>query len=86
MNDQTTRLANQLKNNPAALQALMQSRDAQALMQLLTRGDQGAGLRQAAQAAAKGDTAQMMQLVEQLRQDPNGTALMQRIQQAIQKK
>ena len=49
MNDMTA-LAEQLKRNPAALRSLMQSPDGQALLRMLTQGDQGAGLRQAAQA------------------------------------
>ena len=58
MNDMTA-LAEQLKRDPAALRALMQSPDGQALIQMLTQGDRGAGLRQAAQAAARGDSAQL---------------------------
>lgn len=41
MDEATTRLVEQLKSNPAMLQQLMQSRDGQALMQMLTRNDQG---------------------------------------------
>ena len=37
MDDKTTRLVNQLKSNPAMLRSLMQSRDGQALMQMLTQ-------------------------------------------------
>ena len=44
MDEKTARLAEQLKNNPAMLQSLMQSRDGQMLMQMLTQGDRGAGL------------------------------------------
>ena len=53
MNDMTAKLAEQLKSNPAALRSLMQSQDGQALIRMLTQGDRGAGLQQAAQAAAK---------------------------------
>ena len=35
MDEKTARLAEQLKNNPAMLQSLMQSRDGQMLMQIL---------------------------------------------------
>ena len=42
MDETTARLAEQLKNNPAMLKSLMQSRDGQMLMQMLTQGDQGA--------------------------------------------
>ena len=37
MDDKTSRLVNQLKGNPAMLRSLMQSRDGQALMQMLDR-------------------------------------------------
>ena len=52
MDQQTAQILQQLKNNPAALQALMQSRDGQALLQMLSGGDGGASLQRAAQAAA----------------------------------
>ncbi len=38
MDEQTARMIQQLKSNPAMLQALMQSRDGQALMQMLSGG------------------------------------------------
>ena len=85
MNDMTAQLAAQLRSNPAALCSLMQSPDGQALLQLLTQGDQGAGLRQAAQAAARGDPAQITEMVNRLMQSPQGAALAERIQRAVQK-
>ena len=53
MDEQTARMIQQLKSNPAMLQALMQSRDGQALMQMLSGGDRGASLQRAAQSAAR---------------------------------
>ena len=47
MDEQTARMIQQLKSNPAMLQALMQSRDGQALMQMLSGGDRGASLQRA---------------------------------------
>ena len=85
MDESTARLAQQLKQNPELLRSLMQSRDGQTLMHLLTQGDQGAGLQRAAQAAAQGNPAEMMQLMNRILQDPNGTALAERIRNAIQK-
>ena len=49
MDEQTARMIQQLKSNPAMLQALMQSRDGQALMQMLSGGDRGASLQRAAE-------------------------------------
>ena len=85
MDEKTAKLAQVLKNNPAMLHALMQSRDGQTLMHLLTQRDRGAGLQHAVQSAAKGDPAEMMSMVQKLMQSPEGAALVQRIQQAVQK-
>ena len=63
MDEQTARMIQQLKSNPAMLQALMQSRDGQALMQMLSGGDRGASLQRAAQSAAKGNPAEMVRMV-----------------------
>lgn len=85
MNDMTSKLASQLKSNPAALRSLMQSPDGQALLRMLTQGDQGAGLQQAAQAAAKGNPAQITEMINRLMQSPEGAALVERINQAVRK-
>lgn len=42
MDERLNHMAQQLGRNPAALRALMQSRDGQALMRMLTQQDQGA--------------------------------------------
>ena len=86
MDETTTKLAEQLKRNPALLHALMQSRDGQSLMQLLTQGDQGAGLQRAVQAAVRGNTGEMVQMMNRIMQTPDGAALIQRINQAVQQK
>ena len=74
-----------LLKNKALLQSLMQSRDGQALMRMLTQGDQGAGLQRAAQSAARGDPAEMVKLVRQVMQSPSGAELVERINKAVQK-
>lgn len=86
MDHMTAQLADQLKQNPAMLRSLMQSRDGQQLIRMLTQGDQGAGLQRAVQAASAGDTAQMMQMVKQLTESPDGAALVERINRAVQKR
>jgi len=85
MDESTARLAQQLKQNPETLRTLMQSRDGQQLLRLLTQGDQGAGLQQAAQAAVRGNPAEMMQMVSRIMQSPDGAALVERIQKTLQK-
>ena len=75
MKDMTARLAEQLKNDPAALRTLMQSPDGQALIRMLTQGE----------SAARGDTAQLTAMVRRLMGSPQGAALVERINQAMQK-
>jgi len=85
MDKKTAQMAERLRKDPAALKSLMQSRDGQALMQMLTQGDQGAGLQKAVQSAAKGDTAAMVQMVNRIMQSPEGAELVERINKAVQK-
>ena len=83
MDEQTARMIQQLKSNPAMLQALMQSRDGQDPLRMLSGGDQGASLQRAAQSAAKGNPAEMVRMVNQLMQSPDGAALVDRISKAM---
>ena len=85
MDEKTARMVEQLRANPAMLQGLMQSRDGQALMRMLTQQDQGASLQKAAQSAAKGDPAELARMVNKVMQSPDGAALVERINKAIQK-
>ena len=85
MDNVTAHLTEQLKNNPTLLRSLMQSRDGQMLMQLLTKDDNGTGLQQAVQSAVHGNTAPMAAMVKQIMQSPDGAALVERINKAIQK-
>ena len=85
MDERMNRMAQQLGRNPAALRALMQSRDGQALMRMLTQQDQGASLQRAVQSAARGDTAEMAQMVQKLMQSPDGAELIDRINPATRK-
>ena len=85
MDENAAKMANQLKQNPAMLRALMQSRDGQSLMQMLTQKDNGATLQRAIQSAVKGNTEEMAKMVGQVMQSPDGAALIERITQALQK-
>ena len=85
MDENAKRMMEQLKADPAALRQLMQSRDGQALMQALTRQDNGAGLQRAMQAAMRGHTNIMAELVGRVAQSPEGAALMERVSQRLQK-
>ena len=85
MDDRSAHMAEQLRRNPAMLKSLMQSQDGQTLMRMLTQGDGGAGLQRAVQSAAKGDTAAVAQMVNQIMRSPEGAALVERINKAVQK-
>ena len=85
MDENAKRMMEQLKADPAALRQLMQSRDGQALMQALTRPDTGAGLQRDMQAAMRGDSNIMAELVGRVAQSPEGAALMERVSQRLQK-
>ena len=85
MDEKMAQIAEHLKQNPAMLKNLMQSRDGQTLMRMLTQQDQGASLQKAAQSAAKGDPAELARMVTKMMQSPDGAALVERINKAIQK-
>ena len=86
MDEQTTRMIQQLRANPAMLQSLMQSQDGQALLRMLSAGDQGASLQRAAQSAAKGNPAEIMRMMNQVMQSPAGAELVQRINRSMKQK
>ena len=85
MDEQTQRLIEQLRNNPGAIQSLIQSGDGQNLLKLLTKDDGGSSLQQAAMSAAKGNPTEMMQMLSRIMQSPEGSALVERINKAAQK-
>ena len=68
--------AQALEQNRVAISKLAQSGDAQRLMELLR---QGGGVEQAAQAAAAGDPAALMAMMDRLMHTPEGAALVDRI-------
>ena len=85
MDEKTKQLIETLKNNPGTVQALFRTRDGQDLMRMLTQEDHGAALQRAAQSAARGDTSEMARMVSQIMHSPEGAALVQRINKAVQK-
>lgn len=65
-----------------AIRRLASSGDAQQLVAMLrSKG----GVQQAAQAAAKGDTSQLMEMMNQLMSTPEGAQLVERINQQAKK-
>ncbi len=76
----------QLLSNKKALQQVAQSPDARALAEMLTKGQNQASLQKIAQDAAKGDTAQLGQLVQSIASSPGGAELLRRLSQSIEGK
>lgn len=76
----------QLLSNKKALQQVAQSPDARALAELLNKGQDRASLQKIAQDAAKGDTAQLGQLVQSIASSPSGAELLRRLSQSIEGK
>ena len=60
----------------------MKSDEAQRLMELLNQ-NAGSGLKDAAQSAMKGDTAQLMGLVQNLMKDPKNAKLLEDLNRKI---
>ncbi|MBE6960915.1 MAG: hypothetical protein E7445_00435 [Ruminococcaceae bacterium] len=85
MDENMKRTIEALQANPAAAQALFQSRDGHRLMEMLTQADQGAALQRAAQNASRGNINEMVQMIRQVMTSPEGAALAKRISDAAQK-
>lgn len=68
-----------LQRDPGAAQRVMESADGQALMQMLSGADGGAGLQQAMAQASRGNTAQLAEMIRQVMQSPDGAALVRNI-------
>ena len=68
-----------LQRDPNAAQRVMASADGQALMQMLSGTDGGAGLQQAMAQASAGNTAQLAEMIRQVMQSPQGAALVRNI-------
>lgn len=74
-----------LKRDPAALQAVMGSRDGQMLLGLLSGSDGGRTLQQAVRQAAAGDASAISGMLQSIMSTPQGAALVQRIGESLQK-
>ena len=70
-----------LLGNSGAVKQLLQSEDTKRMMQLLqSKGS----VQNAAQAAARGDSAQLMGMMQQLMSSPEGAQLVERITKQAQ--
>ncbi len=68
-----------LLGDKKALEQVARSPDAQALAGMLTQGRDSRELKQIAENAAKGDTAQLSQLIASITNSPGGAELLQRL-------
>lgn len=85
MDDKTKKTIQQMNQDPATVQRLLTSQDGRRLIQMMSQANGGQALQQAANNAIRGDTSQIMQMVNQLVQTPEGAALVERINQAAKK-
>lgn len=74
--------AAKLMKDHGKLDQLQNAPETQRLFQMLSK-NAGGDLEQAAQQAAHGDTAQLMDAVRRLTQDPEGQRLIQRLRQSL---
>lgn len=71
-----------IQQNKALVQQLMQSPDGQKLLSMLTQ-DGGAQLQNAADAASKGNTADMVRMLAQIMKSEEGAKLVRNINSQI---
>ena len=75
-----------LLSDKKTLEQVAKSPDAQALAGILTKGQDPASLKKIAEDAAKGDTAQLGQLIQNIVRSPGGAELLERLSGTIDKK
>ena len=68
------------------LEKVAKSPDARALAGMLTQGRDQAALKKIAEDAARGDTAQLSQLIGSIASSPDGAALLKRLGDSFSKK
>lgn len=85
MDAKTLNLIQKFKQNRSLAENIMHSGDGQKLMNMLTKGDNGAALERATQNAANGDTQELAQLLGSLMRSPEGAALMNRLNETAKK-
>ena len=71
-----------IQQNKALAAQLMRSADGQKLLAMLTK-DGGAQLKNAADAAAKGNTADMVRMIAQIMKSEEGSKIVHRINEQI---
>jgi len=72
--------------NRQAMEQLSQSPEARALINMLSKRHTQASLQQIAQDAAKGNTAQLSELIRTITDTPNGAQLLQQLSRTMEGK
>lgn len=85
MDENAKNILQGMNQDPAAVQRLLTSQDGRRLIQLMTQANGGSALQQAANSAMRGDTGPLMQMIDRLVQNPEGAALVERIDKAAKK-
>ncbi|MDY5942627.1 MAG: hypothetical protein SPJ28_03545 [Oscillospiraceae bacterium] len=85
MDAKTVGIIEKFKKNQDLAQKIMSGSDGQQLMQLLTAQDGGAALNRAAQNAAAGNTRELAAMLSSLMKNPEGMAIMNRINDSAKK-
>lgn len=75
-----------LLKDKKALEQVARSPDAQALANLLQQSQDQASLKQIAENAARGDTAQLSQLIRSVMNSPGGADLLRRLSGTLEQK
>ena len=78
--------AQQMLGDKKVLEQVAKSPDAQALAGMLAQGHSQADLKKIAENAAKGDTAQLSQLIKSIASSPDGAELLRRLGGSFGKK
>lgn len=76
----------QMLNDKRVIEQVAKSPDARALASLLTQGQNEADLKRIAEKAAKGDTAQLSQLIQSVVNNPGGAELLRRLSGSLDQK
>ena len=75
-----------LLSDKKTLEQVAKSPDAQALAGMISQGQDQASLKKIAADAAKGDTSQLSQLIQNIVRSPGGAELLQRLSGTIDQK
>jgi len=86
MNERNQANLQQILSDKKKMQQVASSPDAKALAQMLTKGQSQASLKRIAENAAKGDTAQLSELIRSIASSPGGAQLLSRLSGTLEDK